>query len=70
MTIDEKGNVYLTTNDKPVVEIFSSSGKLLDTIEVPEKPTNVCFGGKDRNQLYITARTTFYRIEMNTRGVN
>lgn len=70
MTIDKEGNVYLTNNDKPVVDIFSSSGELLETIEVPEKPTNVCFGGKDRNQLYITARTSFYRIELNTQGVD
>ncbi|MCB2219081.1 MAG: SMP-30/gluconolactonase/LRE family protein [Bacteroidetes bacterium] len=70
MTIDTEGNVYLTTNGKNVVDIFSPSGDLLTSIEVPEKPSNVCFGGKNRNQLYITARTSIYRVELNARGVD
>jgi gluconolactonase len=70
MTTDTEGNVYLTTNGKNAVDIFSPSGDLLESIEVPEKPSNVCFGGKYRNQLYITARTSIYRIEMNTKGVD
>jgi gluconolactonase len=70
MTLDEAGNVYLTTSGKQGVDIFSSAGELLETIPVPEKPSNVCFGGKDRNQLFITARTSIYRVELNTKGVD
>lgn len=70
MTIDKAGNVYLTTGGKNAVDIFSPSGELLESIEVPEKPSNVCFGGKDRNQLFITARTSIYRVDMNTKGVD
>ena len=70
MTQDNAGNVYLTTSGKEAVDIFSSSGELLESIQVPEKPSNVCFGGKDRNQLYITARTSIYRAELNSRGVD
>lgn len=70
MTIDKAGNVYLTTSGKSAVDIFSSSGQLLETIPVPQKPTNVCFGGKERNQLFITARTSLYRIELNAIGVD
>jgi gluconolactonase len=70
MTIDEQGNVYLTTSRKPQVDIFSPQGELLKTIKVPEQPSNVSFGGKERNQLYITARTSLYRVELNKRGVN
>ena len=70
MTIDEQGNVYLTTSGKPQVDIFSPQGELLKTIKVPEQPSNVSFGGKERNQLYITARTSLYRVELNKRGVN
>lgn len=70
MTIDTSGNVYLTTNGKKAVDIFSASGELIETIEVPEKPSNVCFGGKGKNQLYITARTSLYRIQLNTEGVD
>lgn len=70
MTIDIAGNVYLTTNGKNAVDIFSPSGELLKSIAVPEKPSNVCFGGKNRDHLYITARTSLYRIQMDTRGVD
>lgn len=70
MTIDISGNVYLTTSGKQAVDIFSPSGELLETLEVPEKPSNLCFGGKDRNQLYITARTSIYRVELDTKGVD
>lgn len=70
MTVDVSGNVYLTTSGKKAVDIFSPSGDLLESINVPEKPSNVCFGGKDRNQLYITARTSIYRVELDTKGVD
>lgn len=70
MTIDTEGNLYLTTGGKKGVDVFSPSGKLLKYIEVPEKPSNVCFGGKNRDELYITARTSLYRIKMDTHGVD
>lgn len=70
MTIDKEGNIYMTTSGKQAVDIFSPSGELLESIEVPEKPSNVCFGGKDRDQLYITARTSIYRVELDTEGVD
>ncbi|GAA0757767.1 SMP-30/gluconolactonase/LRE family protein [Psychroflexus lacisalsi] len=70
MTIDQQGNVYLTTSGQPQVDVFSPQGKLLKTITVPEQPSNVTFGGKDRNELYITARTSLYRVGLNREGVN
>ena len=56
MTLDERGNLYLTGAG---VDIFTAGGDKLGTIEVPERPANVCFGGKDRKTLFITARTSF-----------
>lgn len=70
MTIDKAGNVYLTTSGKKAVDIFSPTGELLESIEVPEKPSNLCFGGKERNQLYITARTSIYRVDLDAEGVD
>ena len=70
MTLDKDGNVYVTTNGKPVVEVYSPSGELLNSIDIPEKPTNVCFGGKERDLLFITARTSIYRIKLDAKGVN
>jgi len=61
MTIDNEGNVYLTTN---VVAVYNKKGKRVETIEVPEQPANVCFGGKDKRTLFITARTGLYSVRM------
>lgn len=66
MTIDNQGNVYLTMGK---VWVYSPSGELIREIEVPESPSNVCFGGKKRNTLFITARTSVYTLKMNVKGV-
>ncbi len=70
MTIDQNGNIYLTTTDQMAVEVFSPEGEIIQSIPVPEQPSNVCFGGKNRNELFITARTSIYRVELNTKGIN
>ena len=67
MTIDNKGNVYLTSGK---VWVYSPEGKLVHEIEVQESPSNVCFGGKKRNILFITARTSVYTIKTMVKGVD
>jgi gluconolactonase len=66
MTIDKQGNVYLTYKD---VSVFNARGESIARIEVPELPSNLCFGGKKRNILFITARTSVYTLKMKTKGV-
>ena len=66
MTIDNQGHVYLTNN---AVSIFSPDGKKVGEIGIPERPANLCFGGKDRKTLFITARTSVYKIRMKAEGV-
>ncbi|MGQ7868568.1 SMP-30/gluconolactonase/LRE family protein [Sunxiuqinia sp. sy24] len=66
MTIDKQGNVYLTNK---AVSVYSSQGAKLRVIEVPERPSNVCFGGKKRKTLFITARTSIYKLAMTVKGV-
>jgi len=68
MTIDSEGNIYLTNENG--VQVYSSSGTLLETIEVTEEPSNVCFGGTDGQTLFITARTKVYSIQMRVKGVS
>jgi gluconolactonase len=67
MSIDNQGNVYLTNK---AVSVFDKTGKKIASIEVPETPSNVCFGGKKRNVLFITARTSVYTLHMKVKGVN
>ncbi|MDO5524157.1 MAG: SMP-30/gluconolactonase/LRE family protein [Bacteroidia bacterium] len=66
MSIDNQGNVYLTMGK---VWVYSPQGELIQEIEVPESPSNVCFGGKKRDTLFITARTSVYTLKMNVKGV-
>ena len=66
MTIDNEGNIYLTTS---VVAVYNKDGEKMETIVVPESPSNVCFGGKDRDTLFITARTSLYSLKMRVKGV-
>jgi gluconolactonase len=66
LTIDTNGNLYITTGLG--LQVYSPEGKLLGIIEVPEKPANVTFGGKDNSSLFITARTSLYRIDTKAKG--
>ena len=68
MTIDEKGNIYLTGKG---VSIFDKNGVYSGNIEIPESWTaNVCFGGNDMQSLYITASKSIYRIRTLIKGVS
>ena len=44
-------------------------GKRLGKILVPEKVANCTFGGPQRDELYIAASSSLYRIRLNTRGL-
>jgi gluconolactonase len=65
MKVDEKGNLYVTAKG---VAVYSPEGKLLTTIEVAETPANCAFGDPDFQTLYITARTSLYRVRLNVKG--
>jgi gluconolactonase len=67
MTIDNDGNVYLTGKG---VTVFDKTGRQIEQIKVPEPWTaNVCFGGKDRKTLFITASKSLYGLKMRVAGV-
>lgn len=63
---DAVGNLYVTAGDG--VQVFSPAGELIQRIAVPEPPANLCFGGFDGKTLFITARTSLYRIAVNVSG--
>jgi len=67
MTLDERGDVYLTGDG---VTVYDPAGKKIAHIPVPEKWTaNLCFGGKDKKELFITASEGIYILPMRVRGV-
>jgi gluconolactonase len=69
MTIDNENNLYLTGNG---VMVFDPTGKQIEHIQVPDEPwtANVCFGGKDRQTLFMTASKGLYSIRMRVKGAN
>ena len=67
MTIDSQGNVYLTGKG---VTVFDSSGEQIAHIDIDAFWTaNVCFGGKDRQTLFITAMQKLFGLRMLVKGV-
>jgi gluconolactonase len=67
MTIDNKGNLYIAGNG---VTIYDSNGKKIQHFDVPAKWTaNVCFGGKNKDLLFITASESVYIMRMNVKGI-
>ncbi len=55
--VDNEGNLYVADGQ---ILVFNKEGKCINTIEVPERPSTIQFGGKDNNTLFITARSAFY----------
>jgi len=66
MKVDLKGNLYVTGPGG--VWVFDPSGKHIDTIETPETPANCAWGDKDGKTLYITARTSVYKVRLDVGG--
>jgi gluconolactonase len=68
MTIDHQGNIYLTGKG---VTVFNPAGEKIEHVDVQEPWTaNVCFGGKDRKTLFITASKSLYAMQMAVHGVD
>ena len=67
MTLDRKGNVYLTGKG---VTVYDTTGKQIEHINIDKDWTgNVTFGGKNRQTLFITAQQGVYTLDMQVKGV-
>jgi sugar lactone lactonase YvrE len=65
VTVDSRGNVYIAAGQ---IHVYDPAGKLIDTIEVPERPVQLVFGGADHKTLFIAARTSLYSVRMKYSG--
>lgn len=61
VTTDSRGNVYIAAGQ---IYVYNAAGKLIDTIEVPERPIQVVLGGADHRTLFIAARTSLYSLRI------
>ena len=53
-----------------VFMVFMSKGTAIGRIALPERCANVCFGGVQRNRLFMAASQSIYALYVNTKGVN
>lgn len=63
--VDTEGRIW--TSAGASVQVFSPDAGLLASVELPERVANLCFGGPDGQDLYITATTSLYRIRTTAR---
>jgi len=63
--VDEKGNLYVAAAK---LEVYTPDGKPLGAIPMQETPSNCAFGDPDLGSLYITARTSVYKVRLNVKG--
>lgn len=65
VVVDARGNVYIAAGQ---IYVYTPAGRLIDTIEVPERPLQLLFGGPDRRTLFIAARSSLYAVRTQTHG--
>ncbi|HVU57569.1 MAG TPA: SMP-30/gluconolactonase/LRE family protein [Puia sp.] len=67
ITLDQRGDLYLTGDG---ITVFNPAGEKIAHIPVPAKWTaNLCFGGKDKKDLFITASESLFILPMKVKGV-
>ena len=65
VTVDDHGNVYIAAGQ---VFVYNPAGELIDTIDVPERPSQLLFGGSDGRTLFILARSSLYAVQTRNKG--
>ena len=65
--LDTEGYIWTSAGDG--VHCLSPEGQRLGKIVLPERASNVCFGGRGKHVLYITATTSLYAVPLNREGV-
>jgi Pectate lyase superfamily protein/SMP-30/Gluconolactonase/LRE-like region len=65
LAVDKKGNVYIAAGQ---VFVYNPAGTLIDTIQIPERPSQLLFGGSDGHTLFILARSSLYATQTKYRG--
>lgn len=64
--MDDEGNLWSSAGDG--VHCLAPDGHLMGKILVPETVSNLCFGGRAKHRLFITATTGLYSVVLNRKG--
>lgn len=68
---DTQGNVWAGFSGGPGqdgVAVFAPDGTLIGRILLPERCANLCFGGRKRNRLFMTASQSVYALYVEAQG--
>jgi gluconolactonase len=72
MRCDRDGNLWcgwgMGTPELDGVLIFNPAGRKIGRIRLPERCANVCFGGPNRDRLFMAASHSVYALYVNTQG--
>jgi sugar lactone lactonase YvrE len=63
---DADGNVFIASGQ---IFVYNRAGKLIDAIDVPERPIDILFGGKDGRTLFILTHTSLYSVQTRVKGL-
>lgn len=66
LAVGPDGRIYVTARE---VFVYSPEGKLVDTIHMPEKPTD-CKFGEDGSTLFISTDVSLYRWRREAQGAS
>jgi len=66
---DVAGRIYVTT--RLGIQVLDQTGRVNAIIPIPSgMPSNICFGGKDFDVMYVSAGSNVYRRKVKVRGAN
>jgi len=65
LAVDKQSNVYLGAGQ---VFVYDKSGRLIDSINIPGRPLQLLFGGRDGKTLFILAHGALYSLQMAVSG--
>jgi gluconolactonase len=72
MRADTDGNIWCSMGwgdpKEDGVRCYAPSGELIGKIHIPETVANLCFGGQQRNRLYICGSTSLYAVYTSAQG--
>jgi gluconolactonase len=69
--VDTEGNIWCGFSGGPGedgVAVFAPDGVMIGRILLPERCANVCFGGRKRNRLFMTASQSVFALYVEAQG--
>ncbi|MCR0983251.1 SMP-30/gluconolactonase/LRE family protein [Roseomonas pecuniae] len=69
--VDVEGNLWCgwgMSAEFDGVRVINKAGQPIGHIHLPERCANLCFGGRNRNRLFMAASKSLYAVYVNTQG--